>query len=199
MNLNSKNLTIFLRVLSIFLISQYSSLALSDIQATGNGGVTFGGDRLETIFVEDDDGETVARDITAGELFFINFGALWRMNQEFKISTTLGWHLDQIDADPGNVEFSRFPLEFIPFYYPAENHRIGLGLTYHIAPRLNSTSPRTQDVEFKNALGLVFEYDTAIGANFFFGVRFAQIEYETEVTGQTFDGSYLGFVIGEGF
>ena len=189
-----------LKTILIFKVLFISNVhAFDGISATGNGGISFGGDRLQTVTFEDENGNNFTEDLSAGELFFLNFGSLWHLNEDFKLVTTLGWHYDQINIDPGNVDFSRFPLEFIPFFYPAENHRFGFGLTYHIAPRLDTTDSGGSETKFEDALGLVFEYDTQIGANFYFGIRFVQIEYETETTGQVFDGNYIGILIGEGF
>ncbi len=121
-------------------------------------GVTFGGDELAEVLVTHD-GDTDAEDIHAGELFYISGGAIFPIaNTDFSLQTTIGWHTDSIIASNGDVGFDRFPLEVISFYN-FKQHRLGAGLTYNLSPELDLDDAGGSNIEFKNALGYLFEYN----------------------------------------
>ena len=142
-------------------------------------GITFGGDELADVIVEDYDGDYSSQEVTAGGLIHIYTGInAYIPDSDFSIQTTIGYHVDGIFASNCSVAFTRYPLEIIP-YYNFSRIRIGLGLSYHINPEFSGDSDvGLGDREYDNALGLVASVEVKLGSHFALGLHYTDIEYD---------------------
>jgi hypothetical protein len=184
--------------LVFLLISPVSGWAAERVVKFDLGlGLTVGGDELA--YATFTDGNT--EKIKAGELIHLYAGVLLDF-PDTPLSTRLaiGYHFDSITAENGEIDFSRKPLEIIPFYNFHKNHRIGLGLTYHLDPKL--TSDVLPDLTFDDSLGFVAEYGYGFGGgSVWLGLRYVGIDYDpaqldgVSVTGESADGSHFGLYL----
>ncbi len=158
-------------------------------------GLTYGGDDLYQ--VEYEDGSDT--ELKAGGLISVGAGLITHFNQ-YSIQTTLAYHFDSADADNGDVSFSRWSLELLPFYNIDDKHRVGLGLTYHMSPELESDFDFDKStIEFDSAVGIVAEYGYSWDQSTV-GVRFVSIDYDiSELNGMdvgwadvSVSGNHLG-------
>ncbi len=166
----------------------------------GNINITFGGDELVELMVEDFFGDEDNEEVKAGELISFAGGAAFQIPQtSIQLQGTVGYHVDGIFADNGDVEFSRFPVELMAFYR-FNKHRFGLGVTEHLNPKLELDLDYgvNTETEYDDAFGLIAQYDYRVTTFFAVGVRFVDIEYEAENSGvfhfdnSKVDGSHIG-------
>lgn len=164
-------------------------------------GLTYGGEKLAETKVEYD-GNTIDEDLRGGDLITFAAGLVTYLpRREWSFQTTIGYHLDEVSADNGDIRFERYPLEFIPFYNSG-NHRVGAGLSYHLSPKLNLKDIGGPKVAFDNALGWLVEYDYSfVGwskSGLLVGVRYLWIDYEidkingTPASGENINGNHVG-------
>lgn len=185
-------------LLSVFFAS-HSVLANEEIvNAGGNWSalvgtqITFGGDTLITLDVEDIFGDVDETKVKAGELFGFFVGGAYRFaDSPFQIQATVGWHAAGIFAENGDASFNRFPVELLGFMNFGP-HRVGAGVTHHLSPSFeydsdfsgfnsNADFRRDFDTNFEDATGFVVQYDYQFGNHYNLGVRYVDIEYTPEV------------------
>ena len=160
-------------------------------------GLTFGGDELAYATFENGNTDK----IRAGELLHIYGGLLFNIpNSPFSTRLAIGYHFDSISAENGNIEFTRKPLDIIPFYNLNKNNRIGVGLTYHLDPKL--TSDILPDVMFDDTMGFLAEYGFGFAdGKVWLALRYVNIDYDpTTIDGVSFqgksmDGSHFGIYV----
>lgn len=164
--------------------------------------LTFGGDTLAVIDVENIFGDDDSSKIKAGEQFAFFLGGAYRIPDSiFQLQATIGYHVDGVFARNGDADFERFPAELLGMLNFGQ-HRIGAGITYHINPEFESDFffVADENIEFKNASGLVVQYDYTVRGGAAIGIRFVDIEYDLDVNlGPGFnveetDGSHVGLV-----
>mgnify|MGYP002700549419 CR=1 FL=1 len=207
---------LFAKHLAALLIAATPSLALADLPTEAPApqkkidflvgtGITFGGDDIADVRVIDYDDDESSQDVSAGALLHLYTGInAYIPNSDFSVQTTIGYHVDGIFASNGSVEFTRYPLELIP-YYNFDRIRIGLGLSYHLNPEFSGDNDaRLGDREYDNALGLVASVEVKLGSSFALGLHYTDIDYDLSkierVNGDNFneekdsnvDGSNVG-------
>ena len=155
-------------------------------------GITFGGEELVEVEAEfGADGE-----LEAGGFILLGGGLKYSMERfPIDLQATLGVHFDVEFADNGDASFTRFPADVIAFYR-AEKHRVGLGFTYHLNPKLDfDIDGVVDDAEsLGNELGFVVEYNYLSAESVAVGVRYVDIDYFLPFFGDL-DGSYVGIVV----
>jgi hypothetical protein len=149
----------------------------AEIRPLIKAGIDVGGDTMVSVAFTNGDTEKVR----ANEGFYLGGGATIldeARNMEYHV--TLAYKFALVDADNGDIEWSRIPLEALVFYrFPRA--RVGGGLTYHINPKLEGSGVvGGLDIEFKNALGLVLQADWLITRKIALGGRFTFLEYDAE-------------------
>jgi hypothetical protein len=149
----------------------------AEIRPLIKAGFDLGGDTMVTVAFINGDTEKVR----ANEGFYLGGGAAildQARNMEYHV--TLAYKFAVINADNGDIEWTRIPLEALAFYRFARA-RVGGGLTYHINPKLEGSGVvGGLDIEFKNALGVVLQADWLITRNIALGGRFTFVEYDAE-------------------
>nr|WP_171013994.1 outer membrane beta-barrel protein [Chitinivorax sp. B] len=163
-------------------------------------GLTAGGDDMGKIKVYDKaTGKVVNNEnVRAGRLFQVDFGTRYRFSKlPVSVQATLGYHFDTVQGDDPLVadkkvsfQFYRYPLEIIPAYH-FDKHAVGLGLRYDF----NTTFEFTDRFKhkFKNAPGLVLQYEYEATDNISLGLRYTAIKYKwKEDTSQSVKGNHVG-------
>jgi hypothetical protein len=98
-------------------------------------GLTFGGDLIrEQPF---NDGST--QKLTAGQLLHLYGGARYFVSPDMSVSTTIGYHVDDVTASNGSLKFSRFPLEVLGQMRATEQIWVGAGLRKALSPSYSAT------------------------------------------------------------
>lgn len=163
------------------------------------------GDTIDTVDVVYDGNHVDSNDIDAGALLHIYAGLVYRVPQSpYGARMTLGWFFDSVDADNGGVSFDRYPFEFIP-YIQQGPHRFGVGATYHMNPEYDISDFASENLEFDNALGIVFEYGFQWVNRISLDFRYVDIEYEASNADRfigfkdKYDGSHFGVYISATF
>lgn len=149
----------------------------AEIRPLLKAGFDVGGDTMVSVTFINGDTEKVR----ANEGFYLGGGAAIldeARNMEYHV--TLAYKVALINADNGDIEWTRIPLEVLAFYRFARA-RVGGGLTYHINPKLEGSGVvGGLDIEFKNALGVVLQADWLITRKIALGGRFTFLEYDAE-------------------
>jgi len=149
----------------------------ADFRPLIKAGFDVGGDTMVTAVFTDGDTEK----IRANEGFYLGGGiAIIDAERSMEYHVTLAYKFALIDADNGDIEWTRFPLEALAFYrFPRV--RVGGGLTYHINPRLEGSGVvGGLDVKFKHALGAVLQADWRITHTIALGARYTILEYDAK-------------------
>lgn len=181
-----------LRHIAISFILFYSSSVFAT-NLVLEAGVHSGGDTLATVqFI---DGDT--QSIKAGGLISFAVGAGFDINETFESQLTFGYKFDSADAENGDIEFTRMPINAI-FLYKSAQWRFGGGLTYHLDPTLEVSGAGAgfaSNTDYDDALGFLLDARYFFSQRAYVGGRFTFIEYESQA-GATFDGNSIGVVIG---
>lgn len=189
-----KNCLAIAIVIVTALISSFANAATETRKKTlygvMHGGITFGGDELLTVQYSGQSDE----EIEAGGLLFIGVGFATRPTEDpVSFQLTLNYHTDFTNADNGDASFSRWPVDAIIFF--GHQHRVGVGLSYHINPELDVDFDfGSGKVDFDDAVGFLVEYNYQFEERMFMGLRYNAITYEVENTSIEVDGNHLGLV-----
>jgi hypothetical protein len=138
------------------------------------GAFTSGGDTLATAV--DEDGDDV--DLKAGGLIHLAAGYENR-GETGGMRITYGYKFDTLDADNGDAEITRYPLEVVAYKTFSERHNLGGGLVYEMSPEFEmDVSGFGGSIEFDDATGFMLYYGYSLGNSFEWGLRYTDIEYE---------------------
>jgi hypothetical protein len=167
-----------------------------DIRPLLKAGFDFGGDTLVTVLFSDGSSET----IKANEGFYIGGGAsIVTDSKRVEIELSLAYKFSVIDADNGDVEFTRIPFEALAFYR-WDKVRLGGGLTYHINPELEGSGIAAPvDVNFDDALGFVLQADYGFTDRMAIGLRYTNLKYEVRGSSASAKADGLGLTFSYSF
>ncbi|SHO55734.1 outer membrane beta-barrel protein [Vibrio quintilis] len=177
-----------------FLASSHAYARSSELSGVLGVGYGIGGDTMLESFYASGGSDKIKAN--QGISYF--GGIDYRFSKSFIARGTIGYKSDDISASNGEISFSRVPLEFTLFH-EFNQHRLGAGLAYHtsVSFECNITALCNSTVDFKDASGFLVQYEYAFApltiGRFGLGVKYTNIEYETESGGQTFDGSGFDF------
>lgn len=179
------------RRILIGLLAAFAAQAASaaDFRPLLKSGIDFGGDKMLTVVFTDGD----TQEIRANDGFYLGGGLAvidGARNMEYHL--TAAFKFAVIDAENGDVEWTRFPIEALAFYRLARV-RLGGGLSYHVNPRVETSGAiGNPDVKFKNALGAVLQADWLITEKIALGGRYTILEYDAK-------GAFSGSAKSNGF
>ncbi|RZM74988.1 hypothetical protein C3B51_19215 [Pseudoalteromonas rubra] len=159
-------------------------------------GYTMGGDTIGTLNYEDDSSDS----IKAGDGFILGGALNYSLNQQFDIRFNAAYHFDSANAKNGDVTFSRFALETIPYYKINEQFKFGLGAGLDMAVELDNDF--ADDAEFDNAGKLILSGMYSFESfNASLELRYSVVEYElSNFAGYSYsdapkmDGNHLGLL-----
>lgn len=188
MNIKTLCQTLLFSILSIFAVSSSANGLFGEI------GLHLGGDKLATATFVGGDTES----IRAGELLSISGGVVTDVNEQVEARISVGYKIDFISAENGDLDFTRIPLELL-FFKKNEKWSVGGGITYHLGPELSGSGFAAGNVEFDDALGFVLEADHMLRTGAYIGIKLTLIEYEVNdpfFVSETFDANSVGIVLG---
>jgi hypothetical protein len=120
------------------------------------------------------------------------------INDDASIRLTLGYLGDSVDAVNGRAEMDTVTFDAL-YLINSGPHTFGIGPTYHMNPTYhdNVSGYAPVDIEFDNAVGLIFQYGYKIIPGIEIGARVTNIEYVNNAT--TLDASSFGVYLSNGF
>jgi hypothetical protein len=176
-------------------------------QAAGmvlTGEIAFGGDKLASVSGDYDE------DLRAGQLLNLGIGFDFDLNpaKTLLLRAGINYKFDSIDADNGEADFDRWPLDLI-LVSRQGNVALGAGLTYHLSPSYEATvNGFSTEVDFDDALGFLLQAGFMVTPTLELGGRVTLIEYEPSQPTVMFpsltpvdkvDGDSIGIYVSVGF
>ncbi len=165
-----------------------AALAAEPGQVRGFVGLDLGsgGDTLANIRYTD--GST--QDMKAGDGVQFKGGLDYRVDADWSVVGTLGYHLYNTNAKNGHVRFQRFPVELLAKYNLNEKARIGFGVRVPFAANVSSSGAASDVGEFspKGKKGLIVDGEYLFG-NFGVSLRWTNESYT--LRNETIDGTHF--------
>ena len=149
----------------------------ADVRPLLKAGFDFGGDTMVTVRFTNGDTESVK----ANEGGYIGGGvAIFSEAKDWEFHVTLAYKYDAVDAENGDIEWTRIPLEALAFYRH-QRVRFGGGLAYHMNPEIEGSGVvGGLNIKFKNALGAIVQVDWLITDKIGLGARYTLLEYDAK-------------------
>lgn len=185
------------------------ALLLSSASAFANApffsaAIEAGGDTLASL--------TDGTELTAGGDFYLALGyeSTIPSMSNLSVLASLGWKYGSLTASDGDASIVRFPLEMLIQSTLNEKIKLAAGITYHLAPSYDETSPgiASLTLDFDNAIGFVIQGAYGLSKQSSLGLRFTAIDYTINSVslngtsfnvGGTIDGSSLGLFYNQSF
>lgn len=149
--------------LAALTLSAASAVGAQTVRPVVGAALSGGGKTLVT--VQMDNGDT--QRVSSGGLLHFYGGLEYRENAESRltIQATVGYHVDDTNADNGKVSFSRVPFELLAFWNQSHQWRFGGGLRKSGSAKLESSGAAASIGNFNMStdLGAVAQ------AEYFFG------------------------------
>ena len=185
--------TLLSAFLALFSISSHAAGVVLEM------GLHTGGDDLVTATFVGGDTET----LEAGGLYHFAIGAGFDINEKWNSRVTFGIKEDSINAENGDLKFTRYPIDAV-FLYNVNKWMLGGGLTYHTNVELSGSGVVSGfNAEFDDALGFLLEADyhfgqPGTGKGGYIGARYTVIDYDISGPGgsASIDGNSIGVVLG---
>lgn len=156
-------------------------------------GITAGGDKLAT--AEYTNGSSV--NIKAGSGLALLAGAEYRVNNEFSVQGTLGYHVHFTpQASNGNASFSRTPAELLAYFHPNQRWRVGGGLRRTTAVQLNGKGAAGYlDRDYEGATGAVVEVEYFTSPNLGIKARVVNEKFKQQYSSREVSGNHFGLLM----
>lgn len=167
-------------------------LAARPLRFVFGAGLTVGGDKIATAFYEDD----TEVNIKGGDSIALQLGLDYRVNPQFSVQGTIGYHVDQLNARNGHMRFDRFPLELLGFYHVGEKVRVGGGLRY--VGNVSFSSGGASDIgdyDFTDSTGAVAEIEYAYSPRVGFKLRYANDKFKEKTSRTPVKGDHVGVFV----
>lgn len=141
--------------------------------------------------------------VSAGSGLILALGADVRVTDALTLQATFGSHVDQTNAENGEIAFKRSPVELLAFYDMSEKFRLGGGVRKAQNAELTATGAGLTVVTpgaYESTMGVVLEgqyffqpYSAERKARFGLGVRLVSESFKrVNGSAETRDGSHLG-------
>lgn len=153
-------------------------------------GLTAGGDKLATASYTN--GDSVNIKAGSGAQFLL--GLDYRLNQQFSVQGTVGYHIHLTpDADNGDASFSRVPVELIGYFHANPQWRVGGGVRFVNSVKLNGSGAASHlDRDFQNATGAVVEVEYFVNPAFGVKARVVNEKFKPEGSNREVSGNHFG-------
>ncbi len=168
-------------------------------------GLTSGGDTLASATFSGGQTET----IKAGGLIHFAAGVVWTPPEiPFAGQFMMGYHVDSISADNGDLRFSRYPFELLALYTGAGKLRLGAGLRYVLSPNLKVDVGGVSNtrVDYQDTVGVIAEVGWQFSPTAWLALRSTFENYKVStingnnvVSTGTIDGNSVGLYVGVAF
>ena len=176
--------------LLLLLTSAFTNTSAAEISKLGFINADFGGDTLVNVTYADGS----SADIDAGRGISFGGGANWHLSDDFVLQTTAAWKFTTIpQATNGDLTWTRIPVEAIAFYN-TEKFRIGAGISYHLANKLEGTGVASSlSADFDSTIGTVVSYEHLTSNRISYVVRYTMIDYTPSAGSASANGNSIGF------
>lgn len=168
---------------------QYEAVGAKPLRFVLGAGITFGGDKLATAYY--DDGDEV--DLRAGDTLALVAGVDYRIDQDFSLQGTVGYHVDRAGADNGDMRFERIPFELLGYYHVNDKLRVGGGLRYVTGVKFRSSGAGDiGDYKFKDTSSPVAEIEYLFSPRMGLKLRYVNDEFKEKGYGGKVKGDHVG-------
>lgn len=168
---------------------QYEAVGAKPLRFVLGAGTTFGGDKLATAYY--DDGDEV--DLRAGDTLALVAGVDYRIDQDFSLQGTVGYHVDRAGADNGDMRFERIPFELLGYYHVNDKLRVGGGLRYVTGVKFRSSGAGDiGDYKFKDTTSPVAEIEYLFTPRMGLKLRYVNDEFKEKGYGGKVKGDHVG-------
>ncbi|TMP30901.1 hypothetical protein CWB99_05085 [Pseudoalteromonas rubra] len=159
-------------------------------------GYSMGGDTIGRLTYEDNSTDSVK----AGDGFILGGALNYAINQTFDIRFNATYHFDSANAENGDVTFSRFALEAVPYYKINQQFKFGLGIGLDTAVELDNDFSSNADFDSagKFIVSGMYTFEDFNGS---LEMRYSVVEYElSKIGGYSYsntpklDGNHLGLL-----
>lgn len=155
-------------------------------------GLTHGGDKLATQYYEDD----FSIDLNGGDSIALLAGLDYRINQQFSVQGTIGYHFDDASARNGSMRFERIPLELLGYYHVNDQVRVGGGIRHVTNAEFRSGGASDiGDYRFDDSTGAVAELEYMYSHRIGFKLRWANDEFKEKRSRIPVKGDHLGLLV----
>jgi hypothetical protein len=156
----------------------------------GSVGVTAGGDELAIATYAND----TSVEITAGGGFQMMLGAEYRINPQFSVQGTAGYHIHFTpEASNGDADFSRIPVELIGYFHASEKWRFGAGVRFVNSPKLSGSGFASGiDMDLDNTTSGLVEVEYLMNRSVGFKLRAVSEKYEKKGYFGSADANHVG-------
>jgi hypothetical protein len=152
-------------------------------------GLTGGGETLYKVRYTD--GDTAS--IRSGGLVALVGGAEFRLGGGFALQTTVGYHVDDVNAKNGSLKFERYPLSVTGLYSLTNQFRLGVGVEHVANAKVRGSGVVGGASEsFKSSTGLSLEGEYLFNPHWSVKLRAVQHKYESKRFLDEVDGNYYG-------
>ena len=171
---------------------QVQDIAIKPLRFVAGAGVTYGGERIVTARYTNGD----EMDIDGGGSVALLVGLDYRINPQFSVQGTIGYHVDNAAGSNGDIRFERVPFELLGYCHANDNVRVGGGLRY-----VTATSLRTNGVadignyEFKNTSSAVAETEYLYSPQLGFKLRYVNDKFTFRDVSGTVNGGHVGALV----
>jgi len=167
-------------------------IATKPLRFVVGAGVTYGGEKLIT--AQYTDGDTV--DIDGGGTVTLLAGLDYRVNPQFSVQATVGYHVDNAAGSNGDIRFERVPVELLGYYHVNDKVRVGGGLRYVTATALRTSGVADiGDYEFKDTTSPVAEIEYLYSPRLGFKLRYVNDKFKDKTFNATVKGDHVGALV----
>lgn len=181
-----------LRTLTLLSVLSGVSFASEAAEVRGlfNVGYDVGGDPIVTVLYTYGPSESV--DANKGIYFGGGVSLVWDPAGTIETQLTLNYKFDETDPyASGGVKFSTTAFDAVQVFN-VNQVSFGVGLTYHMSPKVTGTGIVSGNLQFDDAAGLLFQIGYRLSDRSQIGMRYTNIKYKGPGLPQ-YDGNGLGF------
>lgn len=167
-------------------------LATKPLRFVVGVGITYGGEKIVT--AEYTDGDKI--DIDGGGTVAFLAGLDYRVNPQFSVQGTVGYHVDNAAGSNGDIRFERVPFELLGYYHVNDKVRVGGGLRYVTGAALRTGGVADiGDYDFKDTTSPVAEIEYLYSPQLGFKLRYVNDKFKMEDFNETIKGDHIGVLV----
>jgi hypothetical protein len=167
-------------------------LATKPLRFVVGAGITYGGEKIVT--AEYTDGDTI--DIDGGGTVAFLAGLDYRVNPQFSVQGTVGYHVDNAAGSNGDIRFERVPFELLGYYHVNDKVRVGGGLRYVTGAALRTSGVADiGDYDFKDTTSPVAEIEYLYSPQLGFKLRYVNDKFKMKDFNETIKGDHIGVLV----
>jgi hypothetical protein len=185
-----------LAVASLLSLAPLTSQA-AEVRGLFNVGYDFGGDRLVTVIYTDGSSDFV--DANRGIFFGGGVAIVWDPAGAMETQLTLNYKFEETDPfASGGVKFSTTQFDAVQAFNVSPQLSLGVGLTYHMSPKVAGTGVISGTAQYDDAAGALFQLGFRLSDRSQIGLRYTNITYKGRGLASA-DGSGFGVFFNIGF